>query len=167
MQRLALRTHHNAGWFGLSLASVVLGAGCVSSRGTTLTQQQRQAIEDIVVAEEAGRLNECQATQIDLDRDGTPETVIVFKVGSYGSQIRVLKWHAGKPTALFENGSDTPNTAFCFAENVPTILLERKAEATQLIYQWNGKAFVQAVGAGCPGKQNQITWQSCELTGKD
>ena len=45
-----MRARHNAGWFRLSLASVVLGAGCVSSRGTTLTLQQRQAIEDIEVA---------------------------------------------------------------------------------------------------------------------
>jgi len=145
--------------------TVALASGCASTAGSTLTLQQRQAIEDIVVAEEAGQLNDCQAAQIDLDRDGAPETVIVFKVGSYGSQARVLKWQAGKPTTLFENGSDTPNTAFCLAEDVPTILLERKTEATQLTYQWNGKAFVQAAGAGCPGRQNQITWQSCELTG--
>ena len=48
-------------------------------------------------------------------------------------------------------------------EDVPIILLERKTEATRLAYQWNGKAFVQAAGASCSGKQNQITWQSCEL----
>jgi hypothetical protein len=151
---------------GLCL-TVALASGCASTAGSALTLQERQAIEDIVVAGEAGRLNECQAAQIDLDRDGTPETVVVFKVGSHGSQVRVLKWHAGKPTTLFENGSDTPNTAFCLAEDVPTILLERKTEATQLTYQWNGKAFVQAAGASCQGRQNQITWQSCELTGKD
>ena len=147
--------------------TVALASGCASTATSTLTLQQRQAIEDIVVAEEAGQLNDCQAAQIDLDRDGAPETAVVFKVGSYGSQIRVLKWQAGRPTTLFENGSDTPNTAFCLAEDVPTILLERKTEATQLTYQWNGKAFVQAAGASCQGRQNQITWQSCELTGKD
>ncbi len=152
--------------FGLCL-TVVLASGCASTAGSALTLQQRQAIEDIVVAEEAGQLNECQAAQIDLDRDGAPETAIVFKVGSYGSQIRVLKWHAGKPTALFENGSDTPNTAFCLAEDVPTIFLERKTGATQLTYQWNGKAFVQAAGTSCLGRQNKITWQSCELTGRN
>jgi len=152
--------------FGLCLMAVLAG-GCASTTVSTLTLQQRQAIEDIVVAEEAGQLNECQAAQIDVDHDGTPETVIVFKVGSHGSQARVLKWHAGKPTTLFENGSDTPNTAFCLAEDVPTILLERKTEATKLTYQWNGKAFVQAAGASCQGRQNQITWQSCELTGKN
>lgn len=145
--------------------TVALASGCASTGGSRLTLQQRQAIEDIVVAEEAGRLNECQASQIDLDADGTPEMVVVFKVGSYGSQVRVLKWHADTPTTLFENGSDTPNTAFCMAEDVPTILLERKTEATQLTYQWNGKTFIQAAGASCPGRQKQITWQSCELTG--
>lgn len=151
--------------FGLCLV-VTLASGCVSTAGSKLTLQQRQAIEEIVVAEEAGQLNECQATHVDLDRDGAPETVVVFKVGSYGSQVRVLKWHAGKPTALFENGSDTPNTAFCLVEDVPTILLERNTEATQLIYQWNGTAFVQAAGASCPGTRDEIAWQPCELTGK-
>lgn len=158
-------TSRTSRMLGLCLI-VALGSGCASSGGSGLTLQQRQEIEEIVVAEEAGQLNECQAAQLDLDRDGASETVVVFKVGSYGSQIRVLKWHTGIPTTLFENGSDTPNTAFCLAEDVPTILLERKTEATQLAYQWNGKAFVQAAGAGCPGMRNQIAWQSCELTGK-
>jgi len=161
-----MRTLRKTRLLGLCLV-VALASGCASTAGSTLTLQQRQAIEDIVVAEEAGRLNECQAAQIDLDRDGAPETVVVFKVGSHGSQIRVLKWRAGTPATLFENGSDTPNTAFCLAEDVPTILLERKTEATQLTYQWNGKAFVQAAGARCLEKQNQITWQSCELPGKN
>ena len=159
-------TLHKNRVFGLCLM-LALANGCASTAGSTLTRQQRHKIEDIVVAEEAGRLNECQAAQIDLDRDGAPETVVVFKVGSHGSQVRVLKWHAGTPTTLFENGSDTPNTALCLAEDVPTILLERKTEATQLAYQWNGKTFVQAAGASCPGKQNNIAWQSCELMGKN
>jgi len=143
----------------------LLCVSCAHAERPGLTQQQRGAIEDIVVAGEAGRLNACQAAQIDLDRDGAQETVIVFKVGSHGSQARVLRWQGERPTVLFENGSDTPNTAFCLAEGVPTINLERSqqlpAEAVQLAYQWDGGAFVPRDGVRCATGQDQIAWENC------
>ena len=111
---------------------VLVGLLCVScahQRGPALTLMQRQAIEYIVQAEEAGSLNQCRVAQIDLTRDGKPESVVIFRVGSHGSQVRVLSWQAEKATVLFENGSNTPNTAFCLVEGVPTIALKRTESA--------------------------------------
>ena len=143
----------------LALATFVVG--CTYATRATLTQAQQQVIEDIVVAEEAGRLNDCRATQVDLDREGPLETVILFLVGSHGSQARALRWQGASAVTLFEDGSDTPGTAFCLAEGVPTFVLERKGSKVPLAYQWNGKAFVQAAGAGCAGRQSTVIWHSC------
>ncbi len=143
----------------------LLYVGCAQTGRSTLTQQQRDVFAEIVDWE-AGRFSTCRVSHIDLDKDGAPETVMTFRVGSYGSQIRALKWRAGKYAVLFENGSNTPNTAFCLAEGVPTIVLERTEsvgrEAVQLVYQWDGEDFVQGPNTSCSTSPDQIAWEACE-----
>lgn len=126
---------------------------------------QRQAIEFIVQAEEAGSLNQCRVSQIDLTGDGKPESVVIFRVGSHGSQVRALSWQAEKATVLFENGSNTPHTAFCLVEGVPKISLKRTESAgravTQLVYQWDGQTFAPSQSDGCALGQDSLRWEEC------
>ena len=148
---------------------VLLCVSCAHAGRSTFTQQQRDVFGGIVDWE-AGIFSTCLAYQIDLDKDDIRETVITFGVGSHGSQIRALKWQAGEHTVLFEDGSDTPNTTFCLAEGVPTVVLERSdsayGEVAQLVYQWDGQAFVPSRDGGCTPEQDDLRWEDCSSASK-
>jgi len=143
---------------------VLLCVSCTHTGRSTLTRQQRDEIQQVVDGE-AGDFSTCRTCQIDLNKDGTPETVFTFAVGLRGSQIRVLQWRAEQSTVLFDDGSNTPNTVFCLAEDVPTAVLERVdrvgEEATQLVYQWDGQAFMPSLAGGCVQEQDNLRWLSC------
>jgi len=138
-----------------------------SAAETVLTELQQEAIATVVTAEEAGNLNQCRAAQVDLEGDGTNETVIIFRVGSHGSQGRMFDWDSGSPSMVFDAGSNTPNTDFCLLDGVPTFALEQTAriggEVSRLTYQWRWRSFELVEGVECPAEPT-VVWGPCEDT---
>ena len=148
----------------VTVVVALLCIGCAYTGRSTLTHHQRGVIQQVVDGE-AGAFSTCRTCQIDLNKDGTPETVFTFKVGLSASQIRVLEWRAEESTVLLDDGSNTPNTAFCLAEGVPTVVLERShsvyGETARLVYQWDGQAFVPSESGGCALEQDDLVWEDC------
>ena len=137
--------------FALLLSTGVLAAAELPS------EQQVRAIIQRVIAEEGGFENLCVVSRIDLDGNGSDEAVFTFIAGVHGSQVRAVSWKGGRDHILFENGSNTPNTAFVRVDGMPAIVLEQSDDApnyvqgvrTQQLYLWDGRTFTQELKYDC------------------
>jgi len=130
---------------GLEMSFVLilfLLSGCVTSSKAPKTQAQQGVLDDVVVFRDL--------QQVDLNNDGTKETVAIYTAGPNSSGVKVIKFSNGKGEVIYKQVFNTPNIKFMIKDNLPTLMVEQKSSSsgwamgTKSFYHWDGKTFMPA-----------------------
>lgn len=138
----------------------------VNWQRTPTDAQIYEVIQPIIMEFSHGGGRGCVVSRYDLNGDGQDEAVYTHPAGMHGSRAYAVRWEGGKPQVLFDESSNTPNTAFISVEGVPAILIEEsdyepsyvEGARIQQLYLWDGTTFTRAANQDCRLK-NQVTWE--------
>ncbi len=117
-------------------------SGCATPSNAPKPQAQQGVLDDVVVFRDL--------QQVDLNNDGTKETVAIYTAGANSSGVKVIKFLNGKGDVIYRQTFNTPNVKFMMKDNLPTLMVEQKSSSTgwamgtKSFYRWDGKAFTPA-----------------------
>jgi len=114
---------------------------------SSLSAAQKETIKKIIDDESFVTMND--TVEIDLDKDGKNEAIVIYVAGAHSSGAKVIKFSNSEPEIIFQHGSSTPNTEFKLLEGTPTLIFEESdyppsytiGRRYEEIYQWDGKTF--------------------------
>lgn len=120
--------------------------GC--SKHLSLTKVQQEAIEKLV-AEEGTMGIPPNIIEVDLNKDGKKEDIVICERPPHHSGVKVVKFNGDKAEVIFEHFSNTAETQFKIINNIPTLIFEESdytpdyatGKRYKEIYQWDGKTF--------------------------
>lgn len=124
---------------------LILATGCATQNGIIhLTSAQKTIINKLTTDELAVH---SEIKEIDLDKDGKVEAVVICGTSAHSSVAKVIKFNNEEAEIIFEHYSNTPATEFKIINGLPTLTFEKSlyipdyatAKRQKEIYQCDGK----------------------------